>query len=136
MPGDDDFRFEMLNPAAGCRGYDEVHLNPDQLDPDINPSAPLDGVVCEVDFHNQYIMLSPDIERKGLTARTTVNIGTFIGQGSVRAAVLDHQFQGYAGIIADSLTGGERADAHERHAPPKGRADAAHQAVLVHGRSS
>lgn len=62
-------RFEFLNPSAGCRGY-----NMYQLPAGVSGTAPLAGV-CEVDFQNQYIMLQPDIERKGLTARFTANIG-------------------------------------------------------------
>src|SRR3546814_12862824 len=30
---------------------------------------------CEVDFQGDYIMLQPEIERKGLTARFTANVG-------------------------------------------------------------
>src|SRR3546814_20010562 len=37
-------------------------------------TAPLAGV-CEVDFQGDYIMLQPEIERKGLTARFTANVG-------------------------------------------------------------
>jgi iron complex outermembrane receptor protein len=61
-------RFEFLNPAAGCRGY-EMHN-----DIGTSGTAPLAGV-CEVDFQHDYIMLQPDIERKGLTARFTANVG-------------------------------------------------------------
>lgn len=61
-------RFEFLNPAAGCRGYN-MHQNTGG-----STTAPLAGV-CEVDFQNDYIMLQPDIERKGLTARFTANVG-------------------------------------------------------------
>ena len=61
-------RFEFLNPAAGCRGYN-MHQNIGT-----STTAPLAGV-CEVDFQNQYIMLQPEIERKGLTARFTANVG-------------------------------------------------------------
>jgi len=61
-------RFEFLNPAAGCRGYN-MHQNIGT-----STTAPLAGV-CEVDFQNDYIMLQPDIERKGLTARFTANVG-------------------------------------------------------------
>ena len=61
-------RFEFLNPAAGCRGY-TMHQNTGG-----SGTAPLAGV-CEVDFHGDYIMLQPDIERKGLTARFTANVG-------------------------------------------------------------
>ncbi len=61
-------RFEFLNSAAGCRGYSR-HTNTGT-----STTAPLAGV-CEVDFHSDYIMLQPEIERKGLTARFTANVG-------------------------------------------------------------
>ncbi|MBB5704990.1 TonB-dependent receptor domain-containing protein [Sphingopyxis panaciterrulae] len=61
-------RFEFLNSAAGCRGYN-MHQNTGG-----STTAPLAGV-CEVDFHGDYIMLQPEIERKGLTARFTANVG-------------------------------------------------------------
>ncbi|MFM5886474.1 MAG: TonB-dependent receptor plug domain-containing protein [Novosphingobium sp.] len=61
-------RFSYLNPAAGCRDF--------TLNPNIGSSttAPLIGA-CEVDFQNKYIMLQPKIERKGLSARFTANVG-------------------------------------------------------------
>ena len=61
-------RFAYLNPAAGCRDF------PNQPNIGASGTAPLSGV-CEVDFQNRYIMLQPDIERKGLSARFTANIG-------------------------------------------------------------
>ncbi len=61
-------RFAFLNPAAGCRDF------PNQPNIGTSATAPLSGV-CEVDFQNRYIMLQPDIERKGLSARFTANIG-------------------------------------------------------------
>ena len=61
-------RFEFLNPAAGCRGYN-LHTNIGT-----SGTAPLAGV-CEVDFQADYIMLQPEIERQGLTARFTANVG-------------------------------------------------------------
>jgi iron complex outermembrane recepter protein len=61
-------RFSFLNPAAGCREFTRQ--------PNIGASttAPLGGT-CEVDFQNKYRMLQPEIERKGLSARFTANIG-------------------------------------------------------------
>lgn len=61
-------RFEYLNPAAGCREF--------PLNTQIGSSgtAPLNGI-CEVDFQNRYIMLQPEIERKGLSGRVTAKIG-------------------------------------------------------------
>src|SRR3546814_13568587 len=61
-------RFEFLNSAAGCRGYN-MHQNTGG-----STTAPLAGV-CEVDFQGDYIMLQPEIERKGMTARFTANVG-------------------------------------------------------------
>lgn len=61
-------RFAFLNPAAGCRDF------PNQPNIGASTTAPLSGV-CEVDFQNRYQMLQPDIERKGLSARFTANIG-------------------------------------------------------------
>ncbi len=61
-------RFEFLNPAAGCRGYN-MHNNTAG-----SGTAPLAGV-CEIDFQSDYTMYQPEIERKGLTARFTANVG-------------------------------------------------------------
>src|SRR3546814_18740423 len=61
-------RFEFLNSAAGCRGYN-MHQHTGG-----STTAPLAGV-CEVDFHGDYIMLPPEIERKVLTAPFTANVG-------------------------------------------------------------
>lgn len=61
-------RFTYLNPAAGCRNY-SMHQNTGG-----SATAPLAGV-CEVDVQSDYIMLQPEIERKGLSARFTANVG-------------------------------------------------------------
>jgi iron complex outermembrane receptor protein len=61
-------RFTYLNPAAGCRNY-SMHQNIGG-----STTAPLAGV-CEVDVQSDYIMLQPEIERKGLSARFTANVG-------------------------------------------------------------
>jgi len=63
-----DGRYEFLNPAAGCRNF-AMHQNTAGAD-----DAPLAGV-CEADFQNLYTLLRPEIERKGLTARFTANVG-------------------------------------------------------------
>jgi iron complex outermembrane receptor protein len=61
-------RFSYLNPALGCGGY------PTQAVPaGVSGTSP--STICVVDFHEQYIMLQPQIERKGLSARFTVNVG-------------------------------------------------------------
>jgi len=67
-PADPRNRFQFLNPAAGCRGFDAITITPE-----MSNTSPL--TTCEVDFQNQYIMLQPEIERKGLTARFTANVG-------------------------------------------------------------
>ena len=63
-------QWAFLNPAAGCREFPEVHP--------VSATAPLlNGVVtsCEINFQSKYVQLQPDIERYGVTARTTVNLG-------------------------------------------------------------
>ena len=61
-------RFEYLNPSAGCGEF--------PLNTQIGSSAtaPLAGA-CEVDFQNKYIMLQPEIQRKGLSGRFTAKVG-------------------------------------------------------------
>ena len=64
-------RFQYLNPAAGCRNWPTVTV----------PAAafaisPTPATICEVDFQSAYIMLQPEIERMGITARATVDLGT------------------------------------------------------------
>lgn len=61
-------RFSYLNPAAGCGEFTR-HTNFGT-----SGTAPLAGV-CEVDFVNKYRMLQPEVERKGLSARVTFNVG-------------------------------------------------------------
>jgi iron complex outermembrane recepter protein len=61
-------RFSYLNPAAGCREF------PVNTNTSTSTTAPLSGA-CEVDLVNNYRMLQPEIERRGLSARFTANIG-------------------------------------------------------------
>ena len=61
-------RFQYLNPGAGCRGFEEITIEPTQ-----SATSPLE--TCLVDFHGHYIMLQPDVERRGLSGRATVEIG-------------------------------------------------------------
>ncbi len=61
-------RYSYLNPSAGCGGWNPITITAAQ-----SSTSPL--TTCEVDFHNAYIMLQPEIERKGLTARATFNVG-------------------------------------------------------------
>jgi iron complex outermembrane receptor protein len=61
-------RYEYLNPSAGCRQWPTVNITANQ-----SGTAPL--TVCEVDIQNAYIMLQPEVERKGLSLRFTANVG-------------------------------------------------------------
>ncbi|MBK6672440.1 MAG: TonB-dependent receptor [Proteobacteria bacterium] len=61
-------RFQYLNPAAGCREWPTTTITAGQ-----SGTSPLN--ICEVDFHNAYIMLQPEIERMGLSSRFTANVG-------------------------------------------------------------
>jgi iron complex outermembrane receptor protein len=61
-------QFQLLNPAAGCREWPEVDTT------GVGGTAPT-PFSCEVDFQNRYIMLQPEIERKGISGRLTFNIG-------------------------------------------------------------
>jgi iron complex outermembrane receptor protein len=67
-PVDPRNRFQYLNPAAGCRGYDTVTITPA-----MSNTSPL--TACEVNFQNDYIMLQPEIERRGVSGRLTFNVG-------------------------------------------------------------
>jgi len=60
-------RFAYLNPAAGCEAWPS-HTN-------IGASGTSPTTICEVDFVNTYIMLQPEIERRGLSGRVTFNVG-------------------------------------------------------------
>ena len=57
-------QFEFLNPAAGCRNWNEVQV----------PAAYLNGtnpnIACEFDYWGEH-QLQPEIERKGLSTRFT-----------------------------------------------------------------
>ncbi len=59
-------RFEYLNPAAGC--------GPWPTQSNIGTSATSPSTICEVDFQNAYIMLQPEIERRGVSGRLTFNV--------------------------------------------------------------
>ncbi|HUE79811.1 MAG TPA: TonB-dependent receptor [Sphingomicrobium sp.] len=63
-------RFEFLNPAAGCRGLPEVHPASSGTTPFLNDQL----TSCEVNFNSEYLMLRPDIKRRGLAGRVTVDI--------------------------------------------------------------
>jgi iron complex outermembrane recepter protein len=61
-------RFQYLNAAAGCRNWPTTTITAAT-----SATSPLN--ICEVDFHNAYIMLQPEIERMGLSSRFTANVG-------------------------------------------------------------
>src|SRR5688572_2485796 len=72
-------RYEFLNPAAGCREWNTVAIQPGTVyDVDGNivegqsDVSPLN--TCEVDFQNAYIMLQPEIQRSGFSMRFTANV--------------------------------------------------------------
>jgi iron complex outermembrane receptor protein len=60
-------RFQYLNPSAGCEGW------PVNTQTGTSGTAPLSGA-CEVDFQNAYIMLQPEIERRGVSGRVTFKV--------------------------------------------------------------
>ena len=62
-------RYEMLNPAAGCRQWNPVTLTAAQA----GTTSPFNA--CEVNYQGAYIMLQPEITRKGLSVRFTANLG-------------------------------------------------------------
>jgi len=62
-------RYDYLNPAAGCREWTHVNIDPSQ-----SATAPLSGV-CEVNYQGAYVMLQPEIKRAGLSTRFTPNLG-------------------------------------------------------------
>lgn len=88
-------RFQYLNSAAGCRGY--------QNNPNIGTSgtAPLSGA-CEIDWQNDYIMLQPEIERKGLSGRFTFNVSD---RAQVYAMVNYYQTESKASFTPLGLNG-------------------------------
>jgi iron complex outermembrane receptor protein len=66
-------RFSFLNAAAGCRQWDPVQLTAQQIAD--TPSAPANGLVCEVDQRAEWGMLTPDVQRFGVSTRFTANLG-------------------------------------------------------------
>ncbi|MDG2534217.1 TonB-dependent receptor [Sphingomonas sp. HITSZ_GF] len=82
-----DGRFSYLNPALGCGRWTRTQLTAAMLDPAQGGSAaaPADGRVCEANLAGAYAMLQPDVERFGVSARFTANIGgshEFFAQGN------------------------------------------------------
>lgn len=66
-------RFELLNPAAGCRYGPGYNLTAAELANAANAVTPL--TVCTTDAINKYQVTSPNITRFGGTARVTVRLG-------------------------------------------------------------
>jgi iron complex outermembrane receptor protein len=62
-------RWEQLNAAAGCRQWAPVTLTADQA------GATQAFNQCEVNYQGAYIMLQPEITRKGISTRFTANLG-------------------------------------------------------------
>lgn len=62
-------RYQYLNPGAGCREWTPITITAAQA----GTASPLN--TCEVNSTGAYIMLQPEIERKGLSARATINVG-------------------------------------------------------------
>jgi iron complex outermembrane receptor protein len=60
-------RYELLNPAAGCRQWPMITITPAQ-----SGTSPLN--TCEVNFQNAFYMLQPDIRRSGLSGRFTADV--------------------------------------------------------------
>ena len=61
-------RFSYLNPALGCAGFPTT-----QVPEGASGTSP--STICEVDSQSKYIMLQPEIERKGLSAKFTGRVG-------------------------------------------------------------
>ncbi len=64
--------YEFLNSAAGCREWSFI---PGSEILTQTGSGAFPNGVCEVDFQNAFIMLQPEIERRGLSGRLTFNVG-------------------------------------------------------------
>ncbi|MBB4841148.1 iron complex outermembrane receptor protein [Sphingomonas kyeonggiensis] len=76
-------RYSYLNPARGCGAVGVLRpLTAGQLAD--TPSAPTNGL-CEVNQNAAYLMVLPEVERMGASARFTANIGDshqFYAQGN------------------------------------------------------
>jgi iron complex outermembrane receptor protein len=64
--------YTFLNQAAGCRQWPSISSA--TIVSQTGSTAFPQGV-CEVDFQNAFIMLQPEIERRGISARFTFNVG-------------------------------------------------------------
>jgi len=64
-------RYQLLNPAAGCRGLVPYTLTADDLDG--SPTAPT--TVCQQDLVRDYGQIEPKQQRYGASARGTVRLG-------------------------------------------------------------
>jgi iron complex outermembrane receptor protein len=60
-------RYEFLDPAAGCRNFPTVTVDPTQ-----SGTAPLTS--CEVDYRGEFLMIEPEVDRIGTSMRFTANV--------------------------------------------------------------
>ncbi len=63
-------QYSYLNPSAGCRQFPSYTLTAAELG-----TSPAPNTICEVNYQGNYIQLSPEIERKGISMRFTANLG-------------------------------------------------------------
>lgn len=66
-------RYQLLNPANGCRVGQQYNLSAAELALPGNATAP--ATACQVDVTNQYDAVTPNIERFGGSARFTAKVG-------------------------------------------------------------
>jgi iron complex outermembrane recepter protein len=72
-------RYELLNQAAGCQGLTSIQLTPAQLQTNAvtgnaGGTAAANGIVCQQDPRYEWGVISPEIQRFGVTARATARI--------------------------------------------------------------
>jgi iron complex outermembrane receptor protein len=61
-------RYEFLDPAAGCRNFPSITIDPAQ-----SSTSPL--TTCVVDYRNEFLMIEPEVDRIGTAMRFTANVG-------------------------------------------------------------
>ena len=76
-------RNELLNPGAGCRYGDGYRLTAAELADPLNASAPANTLNCTVDITNRFLLVTPNIERFGGSARVTARLGETEAYGMV-----------------------------------------------------
>jgi iron complex outermembrane receptor protein len=108
--------FQLLNPAAGCRGLTPVTLTPDQQATD--PNTLYGAQQCQQDNIARYAIISPKQERLGGTAHFTARLGdkseayaaftyyqSRVGYSSAPSNVLNYTPPGATGQIFDTRAG-------------------------------